>query len=239
MNTKEALAGLIGRPQAELEAEPPCRLEFNERGGYIDAAHNVFHWADERLSYDRKMDRAFVRFSNRSGDWLCNDMKAFALKASNKPRCGITNCYTGSCDNMLSHNMHFYTFDRGCEEYVILQVERPSGRMSHAVVFQTGADWSIYDFATGSIAAQDDGEPGQPLLWGGEVEPRLSRWRTENGGHTWQWDNDSVEVEIPNLDHYTISKLEEHRGDREHIFVDPDGVGYCPILGEPLNLWYY
>jgi len=238
MTTKEALAALIGQPQAELEAEPPCRLEFNEKG-WIAADHNLFHWADERLNYDKKMDRAFERFSRRSGDWLVNDMKAFALKASGKKRLDAAACYTGSCDSMLSHNIHFFTFERGCEEYVILQVERPSGRMSGAAVFQTGADWSIYDFATGSIAAQDDGEPGQTLLWGGEVEPRLSRWRTENGGHTWHWDNDSVETEVSNLDRFTISKLEEHRGDREHIFVDPDGVGYCPILGEPLNLWYY
>jgi len=242
MNTKEALAEMLGEPLEELEKQEMSTLRFYPVGltgsRYdFEAEHNVFPWLDERLSFDPRMDRVFNRYARRSKESLFTDMVDFARRVAGK-RGDVGRCYTGECDNMLSHNLFFTTFERDCEEYVILQIERKSGRMSPAYVFTTGSDWSIYDFGTASIAAQDHGEPGQLLLEGGTVPIRTSRWQTHNGC-SWAWEGDFGDpVNYNDFDAYTITKDEALRGDREHVFVDPNGVGYCPILGEPLNLWH-
>ena len=242
MTTEDALAEMLGEDREDLDKEEMSTLRFYpigyEKNRFdFEATHNVFPWLNERLSLDARMDKIFTRYSKRSSGSLADDMKDFAHLVAGK-RGEVCSCYTGGCDNMLSRNLHFVTFARDCEEYAILQIERRDGRLSHAYVFTTSCDWSLYDCGRASIGAQDNGEPGQLLLEGGLVPIKMSRWATYNGC-SWGWEGDFGDPkQYLDFEDYTITKDEALCGDRKHVFVDPDGVGYCPILGEPLSLWH-
>ena len=236
MNTKEVLAGMMGMSVEDLEAREPCTLEFDLRGDYINPIHDTFHWLDERVSYDARMDRFFQRFESRAGNsyWF-EDMDQFARQLAGK-RGDLEICFTGHHESLLSDEIRYAMFTRDQEEYAIIMIDGPHG-WSRPRAFTTGSDWQLYDYARAGVMAEDGGEPGQLLLWGGEAQSRMTRWSMDNGCH-WDWQGEGWDSRFSNLETYLLTDDEKCRGSGDHIYVDPDGIGYCPILGAPLNLWY-
>lgn len=244
MNTKEALAELFKESVEDLEAKDPFRLKF--RNGEFDATVDTYHWLENILSFEERYDRIFQRLARRTNNYLREDAMEFGNKMKDKGRHvdGPTICFTANYQTLLSHDIQFVTFRRDWETIVVLQVhyggDPRNGALSHARVFSCKDDYDILSFDRADIGAQVREPEQQPSLPGLAVDPwRTTRWSSEDGGYRWRWDG---ELELPykpdDLKEYEVTDDITYRG-KGMIYVNEDGVGHCPILGEPLNLWHY
>jgi hypothetical protein len=250
MNTKEKLnemlkentgrnvldsGGAYGRhwernQERNFEEEPAVRLEFSEFG--IEATHNLYHWLEERLEYDEEMTDKFLKFSmlpeNEDKYWLEN-MEDFAQVVGDGDVVTV-NTYNG--EDALSQTIQYTRFELDGTGYVILQVHGGMdvrGGYSTPAIFQEMDYWILADNARVSISCErTDIDPNQLILPGIERNDYPHYWDTENGGYSWESEED-----LDNLETYEITKEEEEKG-KGKIYVDEDGNGYCPICGSRL-----
>lgn len=244
MNTKEALAELFKEPVEDLEARDPFKLEF--RNDEFSATVDAYHWLENILSFEERYDRIFQRLASRSGKYLYQDGLDFGAKWGDKarhvdpPRV----CFTANYQTMLSHDIQFVTFRRDWETLVVLQIhyggDPRNGALSHARVFSCKDDYDIYRFENAEIGAQRSEPKDQLALPGLAPDPhQMTRWSSEDGGYRWHWQGEiDLQYRPDDLKEYEVTDDPTYRG-KGAIFVDNDGVGHCPILGEPLNLWHY
>lgn len=243
MNTKEALAGLFGQSVEDLEAREPFTLEFKR--DEISATVDTYHWLERILSYESRYDKIFQRLARRSSEPWFRNGEEFAQKMKDKRRhCeGPHTCFTANHQTMLSEDVLFTHFVRDWESLVVLQIHHGgdprNDALSAARVFSCD-DSDIFRFSTAMIGATWGLPENQLILPGIEMDRyKRTGWLSEDGGYQWSWDGDMPLRYRPNeLKDYEMTEDPEQRG-KGLIYIDPEGVGYCPILGEPLNLWQY
>ena len=217
----------------DFEARPSCTLKFSAKLQSIEISVDLYHWLLERLDFDEDLNEKWERYdAGTDAAWDVN-MKSFIESIGGKLQHGW---YTYNEECHLSQDFVAHLFEYEGTEYVFLQIHGgcdARGGFTAPKIFTTKDESGIYDFGRASIMADSNESPDQLKLPGLPDHLPLSRiWDTEDAGYSWrpEWHGGS------NLETYTITEDETLKGDPDHIYVDPDGIGYCPKLGTPLVL---
>ncbi len=245
-----------------FEAQPASTYKAYIMGNNDDkldlvVTHNVYHWLAERVEYDAELQAAFAAWccqqdtGNLSAqhalrEALC-DGTAFGAafdEPSEEAREGrdrwlamiaqgvrglhrsgdpmLINTYNGEC--ALSQVLQYLYFECDGTAYVCLSIHGGAdvrGGYTDPVIFEvTGDECSMFDNARAG-------------LWSTTDEPDPPSWYSDNAGSVW-CANDAED----DLDRYTATNDPALRGSGE-VYVDDDGVAYCPVTGAKLEVGFY
>lgn len=224
----------------DFEKTKPVTLEFNVKHNELTAEISLYHWLLRRVSYELEMDERWKEYDEARPDDSWNDsIPGFIRMVSGKPplAAGAQHrnyhpVYTyndGNC--LLSQNIQFVEFSADNISYVMLQVHNgcdARGGMTSPKVFQLcDYDYSIYDTQRCSLWSRTDRLANQLQLDGTLVGMETRTWFTEDGSHWGSCDNGI------NLEAFDFTEDEERKG-KGAVYVDSNGVGYCPIFGTEL-----
>lgn len=233
----------------DFKTEPAVTLSFEHDD--ISVTFNLFHWLDEKLVYDSKLDRALQNFARTHAFENKCWMEIIEQFAAKKGYTGLHGdgepmlVYTYNHENLLDQDIQFvYAEDAEREPLLLLQVHGgcdARGGMSSAKAFRfngNGEGSDIFDFARASIAAQPPQDDWKQLdLPGLEDAHEPPRWDTENGCR-WHFQGNYAKHEN-SLEDYDIVRDDASQKGQGVIYVDDAGIGYCPITGWPLAAWWY
>ena len=217
----------------DFEVEPTTFLSFSKYG--IEATHNLYHWLEERLTYDEAMDNQFQEWANlpenEDKHWL-ELMEEFP-EINNEYDIDTVNTYNG--EDMLSQTIQYTRFVSGEEPYVLLQVHGGAdvrGGYSTPTVFIENDFYALADNARATIQCiRSDVDPKQMELPDFEIDRSPHYWDTEDAGYSWDYAGGYKNG--GRLEAFEISTDEEDKG-KGKIYADEDGNGYCPFCGSLL-----
>lgn len=213
----------------DLDSQPASTVEFsfstNGNGkdyNEIMVSHNVYHWLDERLEYDRALDSAFRVYCEEHQDespyYL---MEPFAVKLGGKGIYGegdpiMVNTYNG--EDLLSQVLQYCYFEIDGTAYVLLQIHGGCdvrGGYTDPRVFKAFED-GLGVFANADAVISCDNCD--------------ANWSTDDSCH-WYYDGGTGNTELQEYD------FTDDIADRGHgqVYCDDDKKGYCPKCGGKLE----
>lgn len=244
----------------EFGKEPATVLSF--RYGDIEVTHNLYHWLRERVEYDWRMQARFTRFAtsedHEDHSWFkCVEEFPAYLKSKGHEIGGLygagsdppitDNSYNS--DNFLSQDIQFTLFYVDGEGYIALMVHGGcDARGGYTAPRFFRCDENIFNYGDAYIRCEGRQlAPEEQLDLPGMKRP--NRWDLEHSwsysggwskeGNYWGGDWKGKEVDLA-IDKYEIKRVgwdddeEELAPGQGYIYVDDDGVGYCPIDGSRL-----
>lgn len=254
-----------------FDGESPSIVEFNVRDGELEimVTHNVYHWLNERLEYEPKLQYTFDRWAelpaNEDEGWLYL-MEEFAKTLGGKGIYGdgepmTINTYNG--EDLLSQTIQYTYFEiddiygppslkskdddvelmveGGC--YVLLQIHGGCdvrGGYTAPKVFRVKDEGLMFDNARASIQCS---------------ECHDHYWYTDDGYH--YYENGTCGTGYKQLETYPSEEVEEEPesvGKHPDLFVEGDTPyaydhagtvlvyeerAFCPICGGELKAYMY
>jgi len=226
--------------ERDFDSEPASTVEFFGSGNSTEiiVTHNVYHWLLDRLEFDPTIQAQYDAFAagpeqseqcdygnmQEFGDHLRDHYGAKGVYGDGDPF--VVNTYNG--EDCVSQVLQYLYFTLGESEYVLLQIHGGCdvrGGYTSPKAFELTEELSIMQNADASIIAVNDPEPDLP----GVGAPECNYWQTDDGCH-WYGDGGTGGRQ---LETYPATDKPELRG-KDHIYIDADGVGYCPISGRRL-----
>lgn len=218
----------------DFDAEPATTLDVTwcREGDKFrpQVTHNVYHWLNERVSFDPEMNQRWLDFceANDESTLSLAAMEAFVesldaagLYGEGEPL--VVNTYNGEC--CLSQVLQYTYFSTDEGDFVLLQIHGGCdvrGGYTGAQVFR--AEDSLFDNACATIYADGDAP-----LW------ENPHWRTDDS-YNWYFEDAYGAGAGKPLHEYRVSFDPAHKGDGEHVYVDEDNnIAYCPLSGLPLK----
>lgn len=262
-----------------FESELPSRVKFSTGNGHsegIEHYHNLYHWLKERLDFAKGWQDVFDEFANTPELMEMSWSDCLEAFAAHLKKLGYTignrvdSFYTYNNENMVDQDFIAYVFDLEYDPEVDEKTGLDSGIYLIAIQIHNGCDarggftspkffegseddYSIYDYARGTIHCDDQGEH-----W----------WETFNGGYSYESDYmpsfESLEFVDSELTpeemnkkvrdyqkqlEYVLTKYQPLPGfeqpsfglepfSRGKILVDTEGNGYCPECGGKLSGYF-
>lgn len=239
--------------------------DFTREGGVtLDFSHgieftvNLYHWIQENLSYDAKMQRRLNTFAKRQDQqdnpWMqtveefVDSLKKKAEK--NDTRFGGIygegdpvdfNSYNGECN--LSQTIQGVYWEDEEGDHVLLQVHNGAdvrGGYTAPRAFTCTSELSVFNFARGRICCTGDARNTvQTEIPGTETGECKAAWDTDDSYHWYASDGkgeDLNKFEIVKENDEDPEDKETPHGWRPGIlYVRADGAGLCPHCGSTLK----
>lgn len=208
----------------DFASEPALKVDFSFD---MEVTLNLYHFLTERLEYRPDIQANFDKFAElpdqKDEAWL-TIMENFAMIPL-KAYMLTVNSYNE--DSLLDQVIQYVEFeDDDGAVLVLLQVHGGCdlrGGYSSPRVFEADDLYSLGDNAQASVQCKNNTE---------------HHWDTDDGCH-WLLDGTSCEKELQDYettdsDDFSVEFATQALTDG-NIYVDRDGVGYCPICGGQLH----
>ena len=214
--------------ERDFEAEPPTILKFEPDWEGWEVTHNVYHWLADRLEYAEELDKDFQTFAHdgdRAEESWPENLEEYTELQEWKTLYG-DNSYNGEC--LLSQTIQYSVYETEESEIICaLQIhggcDIRGGYTDPRMFYVMEDEYDMCRYANGNIWAEIPED----------TETHAPNWYSDDGYH-WYEDGACGVGAGRQLETYDMSTNPKDKG-KGKIYVDADGIGYCPITGFPLR----
>lgn len=225
--------------EIDFDSTPFGTLTFQL--GYIDVTLNLYHWLVERLTFEDNLQKEFDTFvelpDNEDSSWfelvgMFPEYLEGLLNDDNKLKYDVDSIdifteNTCNSENFLSQIIQYTEFE--VDECIIVMLMIHGGcdvRGGYTApkIFEAFDSHRLTDSAQARIYCEKDTE---------------HHWETDDSCH-WYLDGGSSGQQLQDYDIYDSDDFSVKAAAQcikdEIIFIDRDGVGFCPLCGGELGI---
>ena len=242
--------------------EPQGKLDCSY--GSLGLTLSTFHFLTQKLSYDAKMQAKFNRFAKtkdqKDENWFTvvenwvEKLNGTGIYNEGEPI--VVNTYNN--ENLLDQVVQYtyFTLEDDNQEYVALMVHGGAdvrGGYTAPKIFICNDELSILDNNRATVYSEKKEDSQLSFELDSYLSEDSLRWFFDGGSRLEQEDTDKVK-DLNEYEIITQKKLEALNDDLEAeddlltpkdfigkgvIFVDENGIAYCPVFGTPLQVFSY